>query len=595
MRTWFTGRRGIYAWTAIGVTVAIVAAITVVTLIPRDRTTEAQWADSTLSVTALGTDITVGEATVEPEAATAFATAVPSTYLALRPLEISAEGEIPESGVTLSLALAEPLPAAAAATFVYYDEEIATWVPEYTTVSEDRLTLTAVVHHLSAWSVFTSAVDDAAAAFGEFVEDVAAGVGESIDRGSRQLFRFTHELVGNSADNPECTGTAPWWVQDTILSDNNDVDLGLGEGGEGTNAVLLCVGSSADDPEILELKAAANRGYGFPITMSEGVRPLTAGPSSLDPNVRSFLQFASSYLSDLGGTNVFAPDQFVFATQEYTATFDEQTLRQAGVGRLLSFDLPGLDQVLLSAGLKWALDKFEGNDVVAGIMTVLSMVRDCEMGELNASRTPTETIAWLTACASSLDYQSIGEAMDVVATEVAYDDEALAAAMKDKAQVVRKATDMFKGVLIITIAQTLIDYAGDSLTENVTSYPAWFVQVTLTPERPTLQDMYGTYTQDSGNGFFTTMKVDDEGVDIRDCSGCGSVSVSLRLVNPAWNGSCYEVLNQVEFDGGDGTRDLIHETWTLCPKGFGGPGNDSVDRIGQNWQGKAPDIWYLRD
>ncbi len=587
-------RRLIFLWTAVGVVAVLVAVLAVVVLLPRERTTEAEWAESTLTASAFDTEIAIEEAPYDPAVATALATAVPTDYVALRPLEISAAGPLPDSGVTLALALAEALPADAAATFAFYDEELGIWVPEFTVVADDRRTLTAVVDHLSVWTVFTSGVADAAAAFGGAVEEVAAGIGEALDRGSKQLFRFTHELLGNAADDPQCAASAPWWVQETLLSDNTEIDLGLGEGGEGIDAVLLCAGSSPTDPEILEITAAGNRGYGFPVTLTDGLTPLTSGVSGVDPNITSVLQFATAFFADAGSFQVFDPDRFVFATQEYTATFDEQSLRAMGGGRILSFDMPNLGQVLLSSGIKWAMDAFTGGEMVTAILTILSLVRDCELAELDAARGPVEITTWLTACANAFDHDHIAGALDAVATEVAYDDEALAAAMKDKAKLVRTVAGKARMLLIFTIGQTLIDFVGDSVTESVSSYPAWFVQVMLAPERPAVETLFGVYTDRQPGGFFTSMSVGDGGIGISDCNGCGSVSVPESIVSATWNGSCFDIVNRIVLDWG-GTFEREDEQWILCPKGFGGPGDDGVDRLGMPWRGQPPAQWYLRE
>lgn len=586
-------RTRLAVWIAAG-TVAVLAitAIAVAVFFPRDHTAQLAWGGGQLSVSADGTPIAIEEAPHTAELATAMANLVPTSYLALRPLDITAESDVPATGVTLSWTIEGQLPPEASITFAYFDEDISMWVPELTTISADRRTVTAVVSHLSLWTIFTSPGQDVIDAIGGLVTDIADDIAESWDRAGEQLYRFTHEILGNSADMPECDGAAPAWTSEAFVTDNVEVDLGWGDSSDGNAAVLLCVGADPNNPDILQVTAAANRGYGFPVSFADKAVPLAAGPSGVDPTIASVLQFGSSFFTS---GEVFAPNRFVYATQEFTATFIEQSARDAGSGRIISFDLPAADQVVLSSGLKIMIDVLEpGSQTVAGILAVLSLIESCEFGELNTLRDVSATVAWMAACASSLDGDSIADAMNVVAADVfETNDPEIAEGLTKKSTLLRTVSAKLKALLIFSVAQVIIDYVGDSITEDVSSYPVSFVQITLAPERPSIESLYGTYTRRSTDDGFTTMTLDAAGIRMTACSACGDVPAEQQLMSAEWDGSCFAIVNTVTSFGSS-----YDENWLLCPSGFGGPGDATTDRLGTVFRGAPPSTdsdWYVRD
>jgi len=572
--------------------VLLIAGAVVWFAIPQERTATLEWGGGEFTAKTVGVDLQVAEAPYSTMAAEAMFDLVPTDYLALRPLEVSAEDKLPESGVTLSLTLPSPLPPEAAVTFAYLDEELGVWLPEATSVSEDRQTITAVVHHLSQWDVFVSAVEGAAEAIGGFVADVADEAVTVWERGSAQLMRFTHELLGNAADMPEC-GPRPIWVSELLSSDNAEIDYGLGDDAKGNAAVLLCMGTDPENPGQLQVKAAANRSYGFPVVLVDGVVPVAAGSSSIDSNLSSVLEAGAAMFFDGASNWSLSPSQFVFATQEYTATFSEANLREAGVGRIMSFQLPDLVQVVVSSTLKLALEEVgEGSDMVSGILTTLSMVQDCDFTDLSDT-TDAALIVWLNTCASALDADTVAGAMNALADDVfQYNYPDTAKNLKSNAKLVKKVLGKLKMLMIFSVAQSVIDYIGDWQTEEaVNVYPAWYAQVLLAPEPPLLESLFGQY-EECGN------RLDAQGIwqsaTKNDCGWGDDFRHQQSVQSTTWNGDCYVIklkTSTAEFVE-DPPRPI--ETWYACPAGFGGPGNDSRDRIGQEWRSGEVGSWDYR-
>lgn len=583
-------RPALALWIALAVAVVLVVTGTIVWVsLPRDSTTEAEWAGGTLAVRAEGVGIDVAEAAYDPAIATATDVLVPTGFVALRPMDVVADGELPASGVHLSWTSPVALPADTSVTFAYWDPDLSIWVPEHTTLSDDGRTVSATVSHLSIWNVFFDAAEEVSGAFGDLMTDVGDSMAEAWERGNAQLFRLSRELLGNAASNPTCTEPAPSWVAEAFATDNVDVDYGLGGEASGIAAVLLCAGQSVDG--LLEVRAAANRGYGFPVVFADGVTPVTAGATSIDATISAVLSTGAARFFDGAGNFAVSPETFVYATQEYAATFDEATVRAAGGGRIVSFELPTIAQVIVSSTLKLAMDTLgDGSDIVTGILAVLSIVQSCDLGDLGDAPDSAAVTVWLSACAAALEPDHIADAVDVVAEDVfATNDPAIADRLRGNADLVRTVLGKLKFLLIFSTAQTLTDYLGDLITEDVSTYPAWFVQIALAPERPELSSLHGTYTWRADGGY-TSYGLGPDGIALVDCSGCGDATAGTRLAASEWDGSCYTLENVSTMAWGDEET----QSWVACPAGFGGPGDDSLDRIAMLWRG-VPDTWYLRD
>lgn len=394
-----------------------------------------------------------------------------------------------------------------------------------------------------------------------------------------QFFRFTRELLGNAADMPECSEGLPIWVAEQLMSDNAEVKFLLRDGADGNAAVLLCMGTDPENPALLQVKAAANRGYGFPVVYREGVVPVEAGISSLEKTLAGLLNTGAAVFFDSSSNWSLSPSEFVYSTQEFTATFDEQNLRDAAVGRIIEFELPNIAQVLVSSTLKLAWEEVgEGDVAVAGLIGAFSMVQNCDFTQVAEMIDPTEITVWTTNCASALDERTMAAAIDVASEGLAkFNHPKLLKNSKERTKIFKKVLNKLKFLIIFSTAQTVIDYMGDWLTEDVSSYPAWYAQVVLKPEQPKLESMYGQYDE-CGKRFDAT-GIWQSQVGGVECRWGAEMIDQQSILSTEWNGSCFTLTLQSSLSAAPQFSPPA-ETWYICPARFGGDGDDTRDRIG---------------
>lgn len=124
------------------------------------------------------------------------------------------------SGATIQSRLASPVAPGGRPVLAYFDPRLRTWVAVPTSVSADRQTVSATVHHFSVW------------------DTIDYGVGW---------------LVDTRVSPPKCDGPAPNWVS----RDNGVVYV------DDKNAPLRwCVGHDPKNPSTLVVKVIMNRSYG---------------------------------------------------------------------------------------------------------------------------------------------------------------------------------------------------------------------------------------------------------------------------------------------------------------------------------------------
>src|SRR5690606_30461625 len=134
-------------------------------------------APGALSVQVEGAKPTVEPAALDDDVAAGISElGTMSGFLVGAPMSIELEGELPEAGATLTRSYAEPLPDDATATFAYWDEEFQTWVAVPSTLSDDRTTITAHVHHFSIWTDFVAGSEQTI----QKVRDAAANAGQAV-------------------------------------------------------------------------------------------------------------------------------------------------------------------------------------------------------------------------------------------------------------------------------------------------------------------------------------------------------------------------------------------------------------------------------
>lgn len=141
------------------------------------------------------------------------------------------DGQFPDSGATMTFALPEPVDEHSAPVIAHWNEDLAEWEVQLTTLSEDGTRVSATVTHFSIYAV---------------IEDI---------------YNTANTVVGNFADRPKCPGSPPEWSDVVFLDDQN-------------GPVLWCVGTDEKDPDIMEVRMVANRSSAM--LVSTAIEPVWA-------------------------------------------------------------------------------------------------------------------------------------------------------------------------------------------------------------------------------------------------------------------------------------------------------------------------------
>jgi hypothetical protein len=142
---------------------------------------------------------------------------VSGATLGMNPVEVTLSGPL-RVAATVKFVRDTPLPADQVAALAYWEATAGVWHSVPTRLSADRRTLTATVRHFSIW------------------DDLYHGLGN---------------VVTARTDPPTCHGKVPAWVDETTFLDDKNGPL------------LWCVGRDPARPNVLVVKAKANRAYGF--------------------------------------------------------------------------------------------------------------------------------------------------------------------------------------------------------------------------------------------------------------------------------------------------------------------------------------------
>lgn len=108
-----------------------------------------------------------------------------------RPVEVVVTGILPSGGAVLTRTYHSALPDGAAATFAFYDEELGAWHAVPSTLSADRTSLSATVHHLSLWT------------------DIVSGSWASLKNASEWAFDQIGKIVDVRVDAPRLRERRP--------------------------------------------------------------------------------------------------------------------------------------------------------------------------------------------------------------------------------------------------------------------------------------------------------------------------------------------------------------------------------------------------
>ncbi|MGO4602516.1 hypothetical protein [Terrabacter sp. 2YAF2] len=228
-----------------------------------------------------------------------------------QPIEITSSGPVGPAGVTITRRYNHPLPAGAAATLAYFDPTWQTWVAVPSTLSPDRTSVSATVHHLSLW------------------DDFVSGTTQVVTNAATSAADWAYYQVGKvfdtRVDAPTCTSPRPTWVKDVITIQANR-----------NNPILFCTGQDPKDATTVVVKARVNRGFGF--TWTSPTTSVWTWNSGNDPSARQDILNALSGLDAIfaaSGRAVVAGNQFVNAGEEIDVGFSETQGRSAGTNPVL--------------------------------------------------------------------------------------------------------------------------------------------------------------------------------------------------------------------------------------------------------------------
>ena len=211
----------------------LLAGCTVPLPVAADRTTTVTVGRTTVQASSGQSVVISGRPMSDPQRA-ALADLEALSLVAGTPTEISATGPLPDDGVTLTRSWPSPLPDDATATLGYFDEVSQTWVAVRSSVSADRRSVSATVHHLSLWDDFVSTT-------GRWATDAADAAYYQVGK-----------VFDTRVDPPTCDVGQPLWVSSTVFIATHV-----------NNPILFCAGADANNASLLTVKARNNRGFGY--------------------------------------------------------------------------------------------------------------------------------------------------------------------------------------------------------------------------------------------------------------------------------------------------------------------------------------------
>ncbi|MBS1673015.1 MAG: hypothetical protein JSS74_03525 [Actinobacteria bacterium] len=277
-------------------------------------------------------------------------------FVAGTPMSIELKGKLPESGAKLTRTYAAPLPDDAVVTFAYWDADFGTWHAVPSTLSGDRRTVTAVVHHFSWWNDF---IAGSKSAIGKVV-DAAKKAGQSATKWVADAATTTaealHWSLGNifttRVDLPECDFPTPTWVLDTSAPDGVD------------DPVRFCAGHDDAHPDLLVIKARSNRGYGFPVTLP--VDPAWEYNSTDEVSLSSTIDIVGNVDKAIGNSmaELLNNGRYIAAGKEISFGIPASAFRKYSSDYLLELPSPSIAQFITSTiaqqAVAWGADQTQG-------------------------------------------------------------------------------------------------------------------------------------------------------------------------------------------------------------------------------------------
>lgn len=290
------------------------------------------------------------------------------------PVEVSA-ASVPDAGITITRRYAQPLPGGASATLAFWDPSLPGWRAVASQVSDDRMSVSATVHHLSLWT-------DVAGALGSAAKTVGSALGDAATWAYIQV----GAVFSTRADRPTCPSGAPGWVDEVATLDDR-----------AENPIRFCFGNNDDD---LIIKATMNRGFGFvahPAKSATEIHNSTFDPEAFNDALRTAVHLDDNFGRD--AEQLLGGKYMVGAGETLTVTFDETDGREAGQ-QVLKMDAPSGLQFLTS--LLARLTGTALGDKADGWVGTGLMLAKCGTDLQDATDGPKRTRALL-SCASGLD------------------------------------------------------------------------------------------------------------------------------------------------------------------------------------------------
>ena len=327
------------------------------------------------------------------------------------PLEVHADGALPASGAVLTKTYPTPLAGGAEVAFAYLDDNVGGWRVVPSVLSPDRRTLTATVHHFSAWT--------------DFVSEANNKVGEFFDI---------------RVSKPTCVGPEPEWVDSTTFLDDRN------------SALLWCFGRDPAHAAWLVVKVRVNRGYGVAITTD--TQPRWTWNSFLD---RDALDLTGALLTDYQKTvsqylTYFANgSQVVPGGAEIDLGFTEDQVRAArhrGLA-LVQAAKPDLTELVISLAIRQLADLVDDR-TAAYVLGVLTGIH-CAAAIVKAGRNWSRLSGAVTDC--------VVDAQDVIAKELSGQLAARYPALTPK-EAAAKAVGYTRKLKLIAAAGILFQAAG---------------------------------------------------------------------------------------------------------------------------------------
>lgn len=295
------------------------------------------------------------------------------------PLELIADQSLPDQGVTITRSYPAPLGEGMAATLAFFNVEAGGWQAVPSTLSSDRRTVSARVHHLSIWNdvlsgtqqsveQFRTAAGDAVRAGSELTASELSAAGAKLADVADWMYYAVGKVFDTRVDAPSCEPKEPDWVKDVVdIEDNRN------------NPIRFCTGRDAKKPNLLVVKARVNRGFAFAAkpALPTGWRYNSTADAGLWDKVLPWLKANDAALRDTvlrvtGGD----PSLAVGAGQELSFGLAEKDVRGAKSSTVVELHPPGALLFLTSVLAQLlAQDKaLKSTGTLAAVLSVASCV-----------------------------------------------------------------------------------------------------------------------------------------------------------------------------------------------------------------------------